>query len=134
MTEGPPEVHTERLLLRPFRSDDVDDVFAYASDPEWGRYLPVPDPYTHRDAEEFVARILLADHATRPMWAVVHGGRVSGGIDLTVYGRGTAEMGYSIAQAPLGSGSDNRGGTGSHRARLQQARSRAYPGIRRHPQ
>ena len=102
--EDLPELRTDRLLLRPFRSGDIDDVYAYASDPEWARYLPVPDPYTHRDAEEFVARILLADHATRPMWAIVHRGRVSGGIDLTVYGRGTAEMGYSIARPLWGQG------------------------------
>ena len=39
------ELRTERLLLRPFAFEDVEDVLAYASDPEWSRYLiPVPDP------------------------------------------------------------------------------------------
>jgi RimJ/RimL family protein N-acetyltransferase len=33
------ELRTERLLLRPWRLTDVDDAFAYASDPEWARYL-----------------------------------------------------------------------------------------------
>ena len=47
---------TPRLVLRPFGPSDVDDVFEYAKDPEWAKYLPeVPQPYTKRDAEEFIA-------------------------------------------------------------------------------
>ena len=38
------ELRTDRLLLRPFRLEDVDDVFEYARDPEWTRFLPVPQP------------------------------------------------------------------------------------------
>ena len=45
------EMQTERLLLRPFNLSDVDDVYAHASDPEWGRFLPLPDPYLLKDAE-----------------------------------------------------------------------------------
>ena len=40
------ELTTERLLLRPLEFGDVDDVLAYASDPEVGRYLELPQPYT----------------------------------------------------------------------------------------
>ena len=29
---------TSRLLLRPFELTDADDVYAYARDPEWGRF------------------------------------------------------------------------------------------------
>lgn len=32
------EIRTERLLLRPFTMDDVDDVLEYANDPESARY------------------------------------------------------------------------------------------------
>ena len=42
------ELRTDRLLLRPFDFRDVDDVLAYASEPKFGRYLPVPQPYTAR--------------------------------------------------------------------------------------
>src|SRR4051794_10488806 len=38
-------IRTERLLLRPWSRKDVADLVAYAGDPEWGRYLPVPQPY-----------------------------------------------------------------------------------------
>ncbi len=42
----PDILETARLQLRPFRLQDVDDVLIYATDPEWARYLPVPQPYT----------------------------------------------------------------------------------------
>ncbi len=102
--EAIPELRTERLLLRPFRSGDVDDVFAYASNSEWSRYLPVPDPYTRRHAEEFVARCILVDGEKRFEWAVVHEGRVSGGLSLTIHRPGVAELGYSIARPLWGHG------------------------------
>jgi len=102
--EALPELRTDRLLLRPFRSGDVDDVFAYASNPEWSRYLPVPDPYTRRHAEEFVARCILVDGERRFEWAVVHEGRVSGGLSLTIHRPGVAELGYSIARPLWGQG------------------------------
>jgi len=102
--EALPELRTERLLLRPFRFDDVDDVFAYATDAEWARYLPVPDPYTRRDAEEFVARCILVDGESRFEWAVVHDGRVCGGVSLTVARPGVAELGYSLARPLWGRG------------------------------
>lgn len=102
--EALPELRTERLLLRPFRSEDVDDVFVYATDPEWNRYLGLPEPYTRRMAEEFVARAILADPGKNPIWAIVYEGRVSGGIDFRIRRRGLAEMGYSIAQPLWGQG------------------------------
>ena len=64
------EIRTERLLLRSYRLEDVDDVFAYARDPEWSRYLerlPYPEPYIREHAEKFVARRVLA--ASR----IIHG-------------------------------------------------------------
>ena len=109
--DRPPELRTARLLLRPFQSDDVDDVFAYASDPEWGRHLPVPRPYTRHSAEEFVAGALRTDPGLRLEWAIVHEGRVSGAIELRLSddrerlsGPGSAEIGYSIARGLWGRG------------------------------
>ena len=107
--EALPELRSERLLLRPFRFDDVDDVFAYATDPEWGRHLPVPVPYTRPDAEEFVARCILADPENRLEWAVVHEGTVSGGVTLITQLPGTAELGYSIARPLWGQGLTTEG-------------------------
>ena len=84
MTE-PVELKTQRLLLRPFRLEDVGDAFATSSDNEWSRYLPsTPRPYTRRDAEEFVARQVLAPWDTWPRFAIVLGANVVGGIGLSV--------------------------------------------------
>ena len=57
MTGRPVTLKTERLLLRPFTLDDVDDVLAYTDDPEWARYqvnIP-PVPFTRKTAETLVA-------------------------------------------------------------------------------
>lgn len=57
----PVELRTERLLLRPFPLEDANDIAQYATDPEWAKYIPVPQPYTRRDAEKFVAgRVLVS--------------------------------------------------------------------------
>lgn len=54
--DKPLEMRTERLLLRRFRMDDVDDVLEYASDPEWARYQFIsPSPYIRKNAETLVS-------------------------------------------------------------------------------
>ncbi len=45
---------TDRLVLRPFEERDVDAVTAACQDPEIARYIPFPEPYARKDAEEFV--------------------------------------------------------------------------------
>ncbi len=92
------ELRTDRLLLRPFRLRDVDDVFAYASDPVWGKYLPVPQPYEYGDAERWVAESVLIDWETTCRWAIEYDDSVVGGIDLNVSpGVGIGEIHYSIS-------------------------------------
>ena len=43
-----PELRTARLFPWHFRSDDVDDVFEFARNPDWAEYLlnHLPHPYT----------------------------------------------------------------------------------------
>ena len=49
-------LRTKRLLLRPFDGRDVADAQSYRDDPEFARFLPhVPQPFTRKDAEAFVA-------------------------------------------------------------------------------
>ena len=97
----PETIRTERLLLRPFALTDVDDVLAYAQDPEWSRFLrALPRPYERADAERFIARQLLLDRAVHPSWAIVHEGAVIGGVNLRfAFEHRSAEMGYSVARA-----------------------------------
>lgn len=97
-----PEVlETERLLLRPFRFGDVDDVLAYARDPEWSRFLRVlPRPYERSHAEQFVAGQVLLDRVTHPAWAITLEGTVIGGVNLRFnFEHRSAEVGYSVARA-----------------------------------
>lgn len=101
-----PELATARLLLRPFAPGDVDDIFEYAQDPEWAEFLleSVPQPYTRRDAEQFVASRMTAPR-TELSWAIVLEGVGIGGIILRVnpkHERG--EIDYALAKSHWGQG------------------------------
>lgn len=102
---GPVTLRTARLVLRPFELTDVDDVFAYARDPVWGRFLPVPSPYEYKHAAEYVARSVLTSWSTAPVFAMCLDGKVVGAINIGIHARNaTAEMGYSISQEHWGKG------------------------------
>jgi RimJ/RimL family protein N-acetyltransferase len=47
-------IRTERLLLRPYRPEDVEPVFRACQDPDIQRWTTVPSPYTEDDARAFV--------------------------------------------------------------------------------
>ena len=101
------ELRTKRLLLRPFQLEDVDDIYGYARDLEYGRYASYrrPLPYTRQDAQEFVARQLFASWSTSPAFAVVLNSEVVGGIDLGIdETHEIAELGYDLARGHWGSG------------------------------
>lgn len=101
----PTTLTTQRLVLRPFTLADADDVFAYASDEEWGRYLPVPHPYARRDADGFVARSVLREWDRGAVFAITAGGIVVGGMNLTVdSAHAVAKLGYSLARPYWGQG------------------------------
>lgn len=99
----PDVIETERLLLRPWRFEDTDDVLGYAADAEWARYLPVPQPYIREHAVEFVARQILSDRVAHPTWAIDLGGTVIGGINIRLqFARRLGSMGWSIARPMWG--------------------------------
>ena len=103
----PVELKTERLLLRPFRLTDAEDVFAYAKDPEWSRNLGprMPRPYLRHHADEYVARQVLASWDTNPSWAIVLDSSVVGGINLgTNDPHEIASLGYALARNHWGNG------------------------------
>ncbi len=106
MSVEPVTLRSERLLLRPYRASDVDDVLSYATEAAWSRYLPlVPYPYARRDAEEFIAQCLLTDWETNPRFALELEGAVVGGIQVRVNAEERlGEMGYSIAARQWGKG------------------------------
>lgn len=98
-------LRTQRLWLRPFRDEDVDDVFAYAADERWSRYLDpvVPFPYTRDHAVDFVQRKVGATNHV-PL-AVEHEGRVVGAIEIRPDERRyVAELGWALARRLWGQG------------------------------
>jgi RimJ/RimL family protein N-acetyltransferase len=100
------ELRTVRLILRPFRADDVDDSLAYRDDREFARFLPeIPQPFTRRDAEAFVAVNMTDPWDTMPTFAVVLDGRVIGtvNIELDLAAR-SAMLGYALGRAYWGRG------------------------------
>ena len=102
----PESIQTPRLLLRRFRLTDADDVYAYARDPEWRRFLfTVPQPYERRHADEFVAANVLTDWRAKPQWAIEREGRVVGMVALWVAREHRrAEFGYTLARWLWGRG------------------------------
>jgi [ribosomal protein S5]-alanine N-acetyltransferase len=97
----PVQLQTNRLLLRQFRSSDVGDVLAYRDDAEFSRYLPhIPQPFTRRDAEEFVARNIAVPWDKYPTFAVVLKDAVIGTVNFDVdQAQCIAMLGFAIGRA-----------------------------------
>ena len=102
MTE-PTELRTERLLLRPFRLSDVDDVLEYGSDPEWAAFF---DPYDRVATEDMVARAVLTSWDEHPWFALELDGKVIGmaTLSLSLDRRHVAELSYDVARPHWGKG------------------------------
>ncbi len=114
-----PTLETDRLLLRKLEADDVDDVFAYASDPEVAKYTSWPAHATIEDSAEFLAYVLeLYRKGQVAPWGVVHEGKVVG------IGWGPAGPAFARAVGDLW-GSRN-GGRAKRQCKANQRR-RAVP-------
>ena len=108
------ELKTERLLLRPFTLDDVDEVLEYTNDPKWARYqvnIP-PVPYTRKDAESLVAMFSNPAAWVKiglfQMFAIVFEGKVIGEIALNQRNddrqNERIELTYSLSRQHWGKG------------------------------
>ena len=103
LPRGP--LQTPRLILRPWREEDIPGVYRICQDPEVQRWTTVPSPYLMRDAEWFVREhapkgFRTGDEATFGVF-IANTGQIAGsvglaGITTLVAGRGvrTAEIGY----------------------------------------
>jgi [ribosomal protein S5]-alanine N-acetyltransferase len=102
----PTVLATERLLLRPFRESDVADALSYRDDREFARFLPhVPQPFTRRDAEAFVALNMSEPWERSPTFAVELHGALIGTVNFEVDAdTRTAMLGYAIGRAWWGRG------------------------------
>jgi [ribosomal protein S5]-alanine N-acetyltransferase len=114
---APTVLRTTRLLLRPFEAGDVADALAYRDDGEFARFLPhIPQPFTARDAEGFIALNMAEPWDRAPTFAVVLGDAEAGAdsapghvigtvnLDLSTVTPRTAMLGYAIGRAWWGQG------------------------------
>ena len=99
-------LRTARLLLRPFQPGDVDEACRYRNDPEFARYLPhIPQPFTRRDAEEFVRVNIEEPWEKFPTFAVVLEGKLIGTVNLAIDANNQiAMLGYAISREHWGQG------------------------------
>jgi ribosomal-protein-alanine N-acetyltransferase len=102
----PSVIETHRLVLRPWAFEDIDDLLAYASDEEWGRFLPGPRPYTRSDARKYIAAAaLLRDPLQGCAWAIELDRRAVGAVDIDLqFEQRIGTIGYSIGRAVWGRG------------------------------
>ena len=107
---GTQRIENDRLILRRFRLDDAEDMYAnWASDPEVTRFLTWP---THSDVD--VSKAVLADWIPKYKdggffnWAMEYKdtGKVIGNISVVrlIESIDAAEMGYCMSQAYWGQG------------------------------
>ncbi len=99
---------TDRLVLRRYRTDDVEDVLACYADEGVSRYL-LTTPFSRADAERVVAqrRERVAPTAEGEQLALVmeHDGEVVGDVSLTLGSRlSKAELGWVLAPWAAGRG------------------------------
>lgn len=66
----PGTIRTPRLCLRPAEWEDVGRLLGVATDPEWARYLPVPQPYRFQDAEAYISGLIQYPSVNHPNWIV----------------------------------------------------------------
>jgi ribosomal-protein-alanine N-acetyltransferase len=99
-------LRTERLLLRPFRNDDVDEALNYRNDAEFARFLPhIPQPFTYADAKQFVTTNMEEPWDKSPTFAVVLDGRLIGTVNLDIVSdKQIAMLGYAISRDHWGEG------------------------------
>ena len=98
---------TERLVLRPFRDEDLDALVAYRNDPDVARYQDW-DGISHEDALRLVQAHTQTSLGAPGRWqqiALVRGGELVGdlGLFLSADGR-SAVLGFTLARRYQGLG------------------------------
>lgn len=122
-------LETERLRLRAFIENDIDDVYAACSDPHLQKWLPLPGPglpYTREDAERFCREIApgMRTGGEGQQWAVVEKQtrRLVGALGLvrTSWPAKTTEIGYWVSPWGRGKGYASEGAIAVSRWAIDQ--------------
>jgi len=97
--ESPARIFSDRLVLRPYRYSDADDLFSYANDEEWSRFITPPHPYLRDYAGKFIDERINGHSNEWAGWCIDYDDRMVGSIDLTLTpAHKSAEMAYSLAR------------------------------------
>jgi RimJ/RimL family protein N-acetyltransferase len=98
-------ISTDRLVLRPYRAEDVESVYRACQDPDILRWLMVPSPYTMADAVEFATKTTVAARAEKRglLSAVEVDGEFVGSAGLS-FGGGLLGPGVGYWMAPWARG------------------------------
>lgn len=104
-----PQVNTDRIVLRRMRASDVDDIYAYASDPDVARYTSWAPHTSPDETRQFVRRVLDAYLEKRVAnWGIelVSERKLigTGGYGSWDLQNSTAEIGYVIGKPYWGQG------------------------------
>ncbi|OIN65543.1 GNAT family N-acetyltransferase [Exiguobacterium sp. KRL4] len=105
-----PVLETERLILRPLQTGDLDDLFEYTQDEETARYVTWNANQTVEQAEQFLNYVLSNyEQGKEAPWAIVwkETGKMIGTIDfihLLLDDTKQAELGYAISRQFWGKG------------------------------
>lgn len=94
-----PVIQTDRLILRPLREDDAEDMYAYAQDPlvaEPGMWKPFD---SFADCQLFVLDLLPSYEGDLMWWALEHKGdhKMIGRVQLSSWSRSDARAELSFA-------------------------------------
>ena len=90
-------METERIVLRPWRDDDAEVLFKYASDPEVGPRAGWPPHKSVEESLEIIRTIFKSDH----MWAIElkETGEAIGCMGYMVHGESNIEIGENDVEA-----------------------------------
>lgn len=101
-----PELYTERLTLRPYRTHDAARLVELLADRDVSRTtLNIPYPYTPDDAVKYISFATSVDTEDGYMWAITHNAEIIGGISLRIERRhNRAETGYWVGKSYWGKG------------------------------
>jgi RimJ/RimL family protein N-acetyltransferase len=106
--------------LRPYRHGDSDDLYSYANDEAWSRYITPPHPYLSEYAETFIEERVYGHSNEWAGWCIEYEDRMVGSIDLILDAtQQIGEIGIQLGPMPLEQGADVRSPGGDHHRRLR---------------
>lgn len=102
---NPANLQTSRLRLRPFMMEDAVELFRYASDAEFSKYLDYDAPSSENDAIGFLRMVLAGEMGTN-LWAITltNQPEVIGAAQFDIESSGIASLHYEIARWFWGQG------------------------------